>query len=110
MSGAKTSSAGAVVQATFTVPEVKGGREVEQEGSTPLMMHTYSYAPGDAAPPTSERTVEYTGKHDRGDLPAMREGGPYEDLIVGLEGLQAESDKFLTDVIARDKASQGKGT
>mmetsp|Transcript_24280 Transcript_24280/g.37419 ORF Transcript_24280/g.37419 Transcript_24280/m.37419 type:complete len:104 (-) Transcript_24280:388-699(-) len=48
----------------------------------------------------------YSGMHDQGLLPAMKEGGPYALLIGCVDEAQKSSNELLTSIIQDEKAKK----
>ena len=50
--------------------------------------------------------VGYSGMHDHGPLPPLREGGPMAELMTCLQDAKNFNDQYLTDLIAARKNSK----
>ena len=56
---------------------------------------------------TAPSAPKYSGKHDHGDLPALR---AESDVVLSLRAAKADSDAFLSAAIESAKLSKGEGS
>jgi hypothetical protein len=92
---------GPLVSMTFCVD----GAVVHEFAATPaapLPMNVAADAASAGGAAAATYSYAYTGRHDDGPLPPMREGGHYALLARAVIDAKAESDRFLTARMAAE--------
>uniref|UniRef100_A0A7S1UMU8 Uncharacterized protein n=1 Tax=Phaeomonas parva TaxID=124430 RepID=A0A7S1UMU8_9STRA len=51
----------------------------------------------------------YTGRHDNGLMPALREGGGYHAMLQAVKEAKADTDAYLSAVIEAEAKGEGAG-
>jgi len=98
------------IRQTFKIPQTN---EAVACSSTTCTEHTFDssnvstatvgLAQGESATKAVPGSYAYTGMHDHGPFQPPKEGGPIALLIGCANEAQKASDKFLTEIIEREK-------
>ena len=97
------------IRQTFTIPqqtqEAAAATATEHQtfDASNVSTATVGLAPGESAAKAEPGSYAYTGMHDHGAFQAPKEGGPIALLISCANEAQKASDKFLTEIIEREK-------
>ena len=102
------------IRQTFTIPQTQEGAACSSSSTTEqtfdasnVCTATVGLAQGESATKAEPGSYAYTGMHDHGPFQPPKEGGPMALLIACANEAQKASDKFLTEIIEREKASGG---
>ncbi|GAB5031149.1 Hypothetical protein NocV09_00500200 [Nannochloropsis oceanica] len=101
------------VQATFYVQAPHANQPIETHAFSCLMPSS-QIAPCTTALPLKDADVPayepgsstYSGRHDGGLLPPLRQGGVWGAMIQAVAGAKADSDEFLTGVIGGERGRE----
>lgn len=105
------------IRQTFTIPQqtqeaaaAASATEHHTFDASNVSTATVGLAPGESAAKAEPGTYAYTGMHDHGAFQAPKEGGPIALLIGCANEAQKASDKFLTEIIEREKKATATST
>mmetsp|Transcript_23977 Transcript_23977/g.68916 ORF Transcript_23977/g.68916 Transcript_23977/m.68916 type:complete len:122 (+) Transcript_23977:123-488(+) len=95
------------IRQTFTIPQTKGAAAATATEQTfdasNVSPATVGLAPGESAAKAEPGSYAYTGMHDHGAFQSPKDGGPIALLIGCANEAQKASDKYLTEIIEREK-------